>query len=75
MISELILKLQQKTDLTYDEMSHIMTEILDGNTDDIENMKFLSSLADKKETDDELLGMLDKMKEFSLKLSLKPKEP
>ena len=48
-----------------------MTEILDGSTDDVENMKFLSSLADKEETDDELLGMLDKMKEFSLKIEPK----
>jgi len=32
MISDLISKLQHKTDLTYDEMNNIMTEILSGNT-------------------------------------------
>jgi len=68
MISDLIKKLQEKTDLTYDEMNNIMTEILSGNTNIAENSDFLSSLAEKGETDDELLGMLDKMQELSLKI-------
>ena len=34
-------------------------------------MDFLSNLAVKGETDDELLGMLDKMQEFSLKIEPK----
>jgi len=71
MISELISKLQHKTDLTYDEMNGIMTEILSGNTNIAENTDFLSSLAEKGETDDELLGMLDKMQELSLKIEPK----
>ena len=71
MISDLIAKLQEKTDLTYDEMNQVMTEVLSGKTNDIENEDFLSSLADKGETDDELLGMLDKMQEFSLKIEPK----
>ena len=41
MISDLISKLQQKTDLTYDQMNHIMTEILSGKTNDKENLDFL----------------------------------
>jgi len=68
MISDLISKLQEKTDLSYDQMNNIMTEMLSGKTTDIENMDFLSKLAQKGETDDELLGMLDKMQEFSLKI-------
>ena len=68
MISELIKKLQEKTDLSYDEVNGVMTEILSGKTTDSENAVFLSDLADKGETDDELLGMLDKMNEFSLKV-------
>jgi len=68
MISDLISKLQNKTDLSYDEMNNIMTEILSGNTNIAENADFLSSLAEKGETDDELLGMLDKMQELSLKI-------
>ncbi|MGV7225367.1 MAG: anthranilate phosphoribosyltransferase [Nitrosopumilus sp.] len=68
MISDLISKLQEKTDLTYDEMNQVMTDVLSGKTDDIQNADFLSKLAEKGETDDELLGMLDKMHEFSLKV-------
>jgi len=71
MISDLISKLQNKTDLSYDEMNNIMTEILSGNTNIVENTDFLSSLAEKGETDDELLGMLDKMQELSLKIEPK----
>jgi len=73
MITEIISKLQQKTDLTYDEINHVMTDILSGKTNDIQNADFLSYLADKGETDDELLGMLDKMQEFSLKVEPKNK--
>jgi anthranilate phosphoribosyltransferase len=68
MISEFIKKLEEKIDLTYDEMNEIMKDILSGKTNDSENVSFLSNLADKGETDDELLGMLDKMNEFALKV-------
>ena len=71
MISELISKLEEKTDLTYNEMNQVMTDVLSGKTNDSENASFLSNLADKGETDDELLGMLDKMQEFSLKIEPK----
>ncbi|KAF6249452.1 anthranilate phosphoribosyltransferase [Marine Group I thaumarchaeote] len=71
MISNLIQKLQEKTDLTYDEMNNIMADILSGNTNIQENADFLSNLEEKGETDDELLGMLDKMQELSLKIEPK----
>jgi len=71
MISDLIKKLQEKTDLTYDEVNNVTTDILSGNTSVQENVDFLSNLADKGETDDELLGMLDKMQEFSLEIEPK----
>ena len=71
MISNLIQRLQEKTDLTYDEMNNIMTDILSGNTNIQENADFLSNLEEKGETDDELLGMLDKMQELSLKIEPK----
>ncbi len=71
MISDFIEKLQEKTDLTYDEINSVMTHILSGNTSIKENADFLSGLADKGETDDELLGMLDKMQELSLKIEPK----
>ncbi|HSB50151.1 MAG TPA: anthranilate phosphoribosyltransferase [Nitrosopumilaceae archaeon] len=66
MITELISKLQNKTDLTYSEISQVMTGILNGETNDEENLEFLKHLTEKGETDDELLGMLDKMQEFAL---------
>jgi len=68
MISEIVKKLQEKTDLTYNEINGAMAEILSGKTTDSENASFLSNLAEKGETDDELLGMLDKMNEFALKV-------
>ena len=71
MISELIKKLEERTDLTYNEVNGVMTDILSGKTSDSENVSFLSQLADKGETDDELLGMLDKMNEFALKIEPK----
>jgi len=71
MITDIISKLQEKTDLSYDEMNKVMTDVLSGKTNDSENADFLSFLADKGETDDELLGMLDKMQEFSLKVEAK----
>ena len=73
MISDSILKLGKKIDLTYDEIKVIMTEILSGKTSDTENLDFLSNLANKGETDDELLGMLDKMQEFAIKVEPKNK--
>ena len=73
MIIELISKLQEKKDLSYNEMSNVMSDILSGNTTDTQNADFLSNLADKGETDDELLGMLDEMQEFSIKITPKNK--
>ena len=71
MISEYISKLEQKIDLTYDQMNEIMSEMLSGKTNDDQNMQILSNLSKKGETDDELLGMLDKMQELSLKITPK----
>ena len=53
------------------KLSNVMTDILSGNTTLEENIGFLSNLAEKGETDDELLGMLDKMQELSLKIEPK----
>ena len=71
MITEIISKLQNKTDLTHDEICNAMTYILSGDATLEENIGFLSNLAEKGETDDELLGMLDKMQELSLKIEPK----
>lgn len=69
MISDSIKKLQEKTNLSHKEITEIMTEILSGKTAEQENYDFLSGLTEKGETDEELLGMLEKMNEFSLKIT------
>ena len=67
----MIKKLQEKTDLTFDEMNNVMMNILSGKSSDEENYEFLANLTSKGETDEELLGMLEKMQEFSLKMTSK----
>jgi len=52
--------------LTFDEMSSIMSSILNGKNDDQEIAEFLRELSDKGETDEELRAMLTKMNEFSV---------
>ena len=69
MINEIVLKIQNKTNLVYDEMTAVMSEILSGKTTTQQNVDFLLNLTSKGETDDELLGMLDKMQEYSLRLT------
>ena len=71
MIAEMIKKLEGKADLSYNETLSVMSEILSGKTSDNDNASFLSNLAKKGETDDELLGMLDKMQELSIKVNTK----
>ena len=52
--------------LTFDEMSSIMSSILNGKNNDQEIAEFLRELSDKGETDEELRAMLTKMNEFSV---------
>ena len=66
MITESITKLRNKTNLSYEEVSSVMSEILNGKTNEEENLNFLRYLTEKGETDDELLGMLDRMQEYAL---------
>lgn len=73
MISELTNKLSLYNDLTFDEMSQAMDEILKGQVSTQETANFLRNLTDKGESDQELLAMLDKMQQFALHIS--PKRP
>jgi len=70
-IAGLISKLQEKTSLSYGQMSSVMADMLSGSTSEQENIDFLGALTEKGETDVELLGMLDKMQEFSLRVEPK----
>ena len=56
-------------DLTFEEMSSEMNDILNGKNGDEEIAEFLRSLSEKGETDDELRAMLSKMNEYSVEIS------
>ena len=56
-------------DLTFDEMSSEMSDILNGKNNDDEIAEFLRSLSEKGETDEELRAMLTKMNEHSVRIS------
>ena len=56
-------------DLTFDEMSSEMSDILNGKNNDNEIAEFLRSLSEKGETDEELRAMLTKMNEHSVRIS------
>ena len=55
--------------LTFDEMSSEMSDILNGKNNDNEIAEFLRSLSEKGETDEELLAMLTKMNQHSVRIS------
>jgi len=55
--------------LTFDEMSEVMSNILNGRNDDQEIANFLKDLSVKGETDEELRAMLKKMSELSVDIS------
>ncbi|TLX95372.1 MAG: anthranilate phosphoribosyltransferase [Thaumarchaeota archaeon] len=71
MIAEITSKLSSKHDLSYDEMSYIMDEILEGRSSVQETANFLKNLTEKEETDNELLAMLDKMQAHAVHIQPK----
>jgi len=71
MLNELTTKLSLYEDLTYDEMSQVMDEILKGQVPVQETANFLRNLTDKGESDQELLAMLDKMQQYAIHITPK----
>jgi len=69
MIKELAKQLSHGNDLTVDQMSNAMDDILTGTQNDEDVAEFLKNLTQKGESDDELLAMLNKMEEFALHIS------
>lgn len=63
MIKEAIIKLANKQNLTYDEAHQVMTEIMSGETSQIQMSSFLTALAMKGETIDEITGCAAGMRE------------
>jgi len=71
MIDDVLSKLKVGKNLSYDETSVSMESILNGNISDQDTGNFLKYLREKGETDNELLGMLDKMQSFAVHISPK----
>jgi len=69
MINDLTQQLLRGNNLTIDQMTYVMNEILSGTQNDQDIAEFLKNLTEKGESDDELLAMLNKMEEYSLHIS------
>jgi len=69
MIKELAEQLSHGNNLTIDQMTSVMDELLTGTQTDEDVAEFLKNLTEKGESDDELLAMLNKMEEYSLHIS------
>ena len=69
MIKDLTQQLSHGNNLTIDQMTNVMNEILGGTQNDQDIAEFLKNLTEKGESDDELLAMLNKMEEYSLHIS------
>jgi len=74
MITDLTSKVSSNRNLSYDEMSQIMDEILTGKCGLNDTVRFLKSLTDKGESDEELLAMLDKMQQHAIHIHPRRKE-
>ena len=69
MIKDLVSQVSSGNDLSPHDMSNAMNEILNGTQNDQDVANFLKNLAQKGESDDELLAMLNKMEEFAIHIS------
>lgn len=68
MIKEAIIKLSQKEDLTYQEAKEVMDEIMDGKCSDVQKSAYLTALAMKGETIDEITASAAGMRDHCIKL-------
>jgi anthranilate phosphoribosyltransferase len=66
MINELLAKLSAKENLTYDEAKTAIDEIMSGKVTPVVTSAFLTALAMKGETDDEIAGAADGMRSKAL---------
>jgi anthranilate phosphoribosyltransferase len=69
MIKEAILKLAQKQDLTYTEAEQVMNEIMEGAASNVQMSAYLTALAMKGETIDEITASAAGMRAHGTKLS------
>lgn len=68
MISEAIIKLSKKENLSFAEAESVMNEIMDGKTSAVQTAAYLAELAMKGETIDEITASAKAMREHALSL-------
>ena len=68
MIREAIIKLAGKEDLTYSEAEAVMNEIMEGKASDVQMSAYLTALALKGETIDEITASAAGMRAHCIKL-------
>ena len=68
MIKEAIIKVAKKEDLTYEESKAVMNEIMDGETSQVQTAAYLTALAMKGETIDEITASAAGMRAHCIKL-------
>ena len=68
MIKEAIIKVAKKEDLPYEESKAVMNEIMDGETSQVQTAAYLTALAMKGETIDEITGSAEGMRSHALQL-------
>ena len=68
MIREAIIKLASKQNLTYQEAEAVMNEIMDGRTSQVQTAAYLTALAQKGETIDEITASAAGMRAHCVKL-------
>lgn len=73
-ITQLITKMIAREDLSYDEMREAMHGLMSGVTTDVQNAGFLTALATKGETPEEILAAAEIMRELSTKVAVSDSE-
>ncbi|MGL4789909.1 MAG: anthranilate phosphoribosyltransferase, partial [Anaerotignaceae bacterium] len=68
MIKNAIITLSEKKDLTYDVAKEVMDEIMDGNASDVQICAYLTALAMKGETIDEITASAAAMRDHCVRL-------
>lgn len=71
MIQEAIIKLSKKEDIGYEMAKGVMNEIMSGEASDVQKSAYLTALAMKGETIDEITGSAEAMRAHALKLNAK----
>ena len=69
MITEAIIKLTNKENLSYGEAKAVMNEIMSGEASDVQKSAYLTALTMKGETIDEITGSAEEMRNHAVQLS------